>query len=116
MDASGYNGSPPIDSAGFLCLWLCRVASMLLQSGPHAYRFPRPPLVMGIVNVTPDSFSDGGRFDSAEAAIAHGLRLVADGADILDIGGESSRPGSQSVTVEEELRRVLPVVSTLARQ
>jgi len=71
---------------------------------------------MGIVNVTPDSFSDGGRFESPDTAIAHGVRLVEEGADILDIGGESSRPGSQPVTLEEELRRVLPVVSGLARQ
>jgi dihydropteroate synthase len=71
---------------------------------------------MGIVNVTPDSFSDGGRFETFEAAVAHGLRQVEEGADILDIGGESSRPGSQPVTAEEELRRVFPVVSALARQ
>jgi dihydropteroate synthase len=89
---------------------------MLWQCGPHAFTFPRPPLVMGIVNVTPDSFSDGGRFESPEVAIAHGLRLVEEGADILDIGGESSRPGSQPVTVEDELCRVLPVVTALARQ
>jgi dihydropteroate synthase len=73
-----------------------------------------PPLVMGIVNVTPDSFSDGGRFLDAEAAIAHGLRLVAEGADLLDIGGESSRPGAESIALDEELRRVLPVVTELA--
>jgi dihydropteroate synthase len=89
---------------------------MLWQCGTHAFTFPRPPLVMGIVNVTPDSFSDGGRFESPEAAIAHGLRLVEEGADILDIGGESSRPGSQPVAADEELRRVLPVVAALARQ
>jgi len=71
-------------------------------------------LVMGIVNITPDSFSDGGRFASAESAIAHALELVAQGADLLDIGGESSRPGAQPVTDDEELRRVLPVVRELA--
>ena len=73
-------------------------------------------LVMGIVNVTPDSFSDGGRFLGTEAAIAHGLELVRQGADILDIGGESTRPGSQPVTLDEELRRVVPVVTALATQ
>jgi len=72
--------------------------------------------VMGIVNVTPDSFSDGGRHDTTEAAVAHGLRLVAEGADILDIGGESTRPGAQEVPLEEELRRVLPVIERLARE
>jgi dihydropteroate synthase len=71
------------------------------------------PLVMGIVNVTPDSFSDGGRHFDAARAIAHGRQLVEEGADMLDIGGESSRPGAQSVSAEEELRRVLPVIEAL---
>ena len=71
-------------------------------------------LVMGIVNVTPDSFSDGGRWDTAEGAVAHGLDLVAQGADILDIGGESTRPGAAPVTLAQEQARVLPVISQLA--
>ena len=74
------------------------------------------PRVMGIVNITPDSFSDGGAHFDAGAAIAHGLRLAEEGADILDVGGESTRPGSQEVTVEEELRRVVPVIEGLARE
>jgi len=69
---------------------------------------------MGVVNVTPDSFFDGGRFVDADAAVAHGMQLVADGADIVDVGGESSRPGAEPVAIEEELRRVLPVVARLA--
>jgi dihydropteroate synthase len=69
---------------------------------------------MGIVNVTPDSFSDGGAFLEAETAIAHGLELVGEGAEILDIGGESTRPGAEPVTAGEELRRVVPVVEGLA--
>jgi dihydropteroate synthase len=69
---------------------------------------------MGVVNVTPDSFSDGGLFFEAGAAVAHGLELAAEGADILDVGGESTRPGAERVGVEEELRRVLPVVEGLA--
>lgn len=72
------------------------------------------PRIMGVVNTTPDSFSDGGQHDSATAAIAHALRLVDDGADLLDIGGESSRPGAEVVPVAEELRRVLPVVADLS--
>ncbi len=76
----------------------------------------RTPWLMGIVNVTPDSFSDGGRFFDVEAAVAHGLELAAAGADILDIGGESTRPGSDPVPLEEELRRVIPVVTRLAQQ
>lgn len=74
----------------------------------------RRPLVMGIVNVTPDSFSDGGLYSATDAAVAHGLELVEQGADLLDIGGESSRPGSQPVPLEDELRRVVPVVEQLA--
>jgi dihydropteroate synthase len=73
-------------------------------------------LVMGIVNVTPDSFSDGGQYDTVDAAVAHALRLVEEGADILDIGGESSRPGALPVSLEEELLRVVPVVRHLVRR
>ncbi|MEM9349701.1 MAG: dihydropteroate synthase [Pseudomonadota bacterium] len=71
------------------------------------------PRLMGIVNTTPDSFSDGGRFNSAESAAAHGRRLVSDGADILDIGGESTRPGADYVAVEEEIARTRPAVDAL---
>ena len=78
------------------------------------FSFPRPALVMGIVNVTPDSFSDGGRFLDARAAVAHALELVEQGAEIIDVGGESSRPGAVPVPEAEELRRVLPVVEQLA--
>ena len=74
---------------------------------------PRPA-VMGVVNVTPDSFSDGGRYLDADAAIAHGLELVAAGADLLDVGGESTRPGADPVRADEELRRVVPVIARLA--
>jgi dihydropteroate synthase len=71
---------------------------------------------MGVVNVTPDSFSDGGRFFDAPKAIAHGLALRGDGADFVDVGGESTRPGAQPVPVDEELRRVIPVVEALAKE
>lgn len=74
------------------------------------------PRIMGVVNVTPDSFSDGGRFFDHGAAIAHALQLEAEGADILDIGGESTRPGAEPVDVEEECRRVLPVIEGVVRQ
>jgi len=72
--------------------------------------------VMGIVNVTPDSFSDGGAHDTTDAAVAHGLQLAREGADILDVGGESTRPGATPVDVEEELRRVVPVIRRLAAE
>jgi dihydropteroate synthase len=74
------------------------------------------PRIMGIVNVTPDSFSDGGHHAGTEAAVAHGLKLDEEGADLLDVGGESTRPGAREVPVEEELARVLPVIERLARE
>ncbi|MCC7417750.1 MAG: dihydropteroate synthase, partial [Acidobacteria bacterium] len=74
------------------------------------------PAVMGVVNVTPDSFSDGGRYADPGAATARGLELAAEGAAIVDVGGESTRPGAEPVTVDEELRRVIPVVRGLVRQ
>lgn len=86
-----------------------------LHAGPFRLSLDRP-LIMGIVNVTPDSFSDGGHFGSVQAAIDHGLELAQRGAAILDIGGESTRPGAAWVSVDEEKRRVLPVVEALARE
>lgn len=74
------------------------------------------PRVMGVVNVTPDSFSDGGRYLGADVAIAHARRLLAEGADILDIGGESTRPGAAPVSVDEEIGRILPVVRAIREQ
>jgi len=74
------------------------------------------PAVMGVVNVTPDSFSDGGRFLDADRAVEHGLALAASGAAVLDVGGESTRPGAEPVDADEELRRVLPVVRRLAEE
>ena len=71
-------------------------------------------MVMGVLNVTPDSFFDGGRYDTTERAVAHGLALVGAGADIVDVGGESSRPGAVGISVEEELARVVPVIAALA--
>ena len=89
---------------------------MLFRARQFEFRFPRPALVMGIVNVTPDSFSDGGKFFDAHAAVAHALELVAQGAEILDIGGESTRPGAVPVSEAEELRRVIPVLERLVAQ
>ena len=85
-----------------------------LRAGAHELALGARTAIMGIVNVTPDSFSDGGAHFDAGAAIEHGQRLAAEGADILDVGGESSRPGAAPVPVEEELRRVVPVVRALA--
>jgi dihydropteroate synthase len=76
----------------------------------------RLPLLMGILNVTPDSFSDGGQFNAMDQAVARALQMEADGADIIDIGGESTRPGSEGVTLDEELRRTIPVIRELAQK
>jgi dihydropteroate synthase len=84
--------------------WQLRARSLAL---------PRRPLLMGIVNVTPDSFSDGGQFFDAATVVAHALALVADGADLLDVGGESTRPGAVPVSDEEEIARVMPVIRRL---
>lgn len=73
------------------------------------------PNVMGIVNVTPDSFSDGGKYASVDLAVEHALQLIAEGADVLDIGGESTRPGAEPVSLQEELRRVIPVIEALSK-
>lgn len=81
--------------------------------GRREIHFGDLPLLMGIVNVTPDSFSDGGLWLDSQQALEHALQLEADGADILDIGGESTRPGSQAVTLDDELRRVIPVIERL---
>jgi len=80
------------------------------------FDFPRPTVVMGIVNTTPDSFADGGRFPDTGSAVNHALRLAGEGAEIIDIGGESTRPGSDPVSAEEELRRVIPVIERLAKR
>ena len=80
---------------------------------PFAFPARRAPLVMGVVNVTPDSFSDGGRFFDAKDALSHARRLLDEGADIIDVGGESSRPGALAVSVQQEMDRVLPVLEGL---
>jgi len=87
---------------------------MVLRARQFKFDFPRPALLMGVVNVTPDSFSDGGQFAAPAAAVKHAVKLAEEGADIIDVGGESSRPGATPVAEKEELRRVLPVVEQLA--
>src|SRR5262245_51978370 len=89
---------------------------MLFRARQFSFTFPRPTLVMGIVNVTPDSFSDGGKCLETDKAVALGVKLVERGADILDIGGESTRPGATPVSEAEELRRVVPVIEQLAKR
>ncbi|MEO5957067.1 MAG: dihydropteroate synthase [Nitrospiraceae bacterium] len=85
------------------------------QAKDRLIEFPGRPLMMGVVNVTPDSFSDGGRYLDAEAAVAHAIQLEEEGADLLDIGAESTRPGADPVDEAEELRRAIPVVTVVAR-
>lgn len=91
-------------------------AHFAIRCGTASLELGRRSLLMGVVNVTPDSFSDGGEFFDTERAIEQGERLAAEGADILDVGGESTRPFSESTPTEEELRRVIPVIRELARR
>jgi dihydropteroate synthase len=88
--------------------------AMLWETSRRTFDLSRRAVIMGVVNVTTDSFSDGGRFIDVEAAVAHALNLVEEGAEIIDIGGESTRPGAEPVSEEEELRRVIPVIERLA--
>jgi len=85
-----------------------------LQFGPYQIDFSKKTIIMGILNVTPDSFSDGGKYNEIDRAVEHAKKLVADGADIIDVGGESTRPGAETVPLEEELRRVIPIVKALS--
>ena len=89
---------------------------MIWRARDRTWEFPRPTLVMGVVNVTPDSFSDGGKFQSTDQAVEQALRLAEEGADILDIGGESTRPSATPVDESVELSRVIPVIEKLAGQ
>jgi dihydropteroate synthase len=89
------------------------VMRQYLQCGRFGYNLAQRPLVMGILNVTPDSFSDGGRYQALEFAVERAEQMIKDGVDIIDIGGESTRPGSPSVPVDEELRRVMPAIYAL---
>ncbi len=98
LESLAHTAAPPA--------WICGRQSISLDR----------PRIMGILNVTPDSFSDGGQWQDPDAAVRRGLALIAEGADILDIGGESTRPGAAEVTADEELRRVAPVIAALARQ
>ncbi len=87
----------------------------LWKIGDRLFDLSRQGLIMGVLNVTPDSFSDGGNFFDLKNAVEHGLRMAAEGAHIVDVGGQSTRPGAEAVTVEEELRRVIPVIEELRR-
>jgi dihydropteroate synthase len=89
------------------------MTEMIWQIADHAVDLSKRSLIMGVINVTPDSFSDGGNFFTAEKAIEHGMRMAAEGAQIIDVGGESTRPGAESVSAKEELARVLPVIAKL---
>lgn len=91
-------------------------SNQLIQCGNHALNLNDKTMIMGILNVTPDSFSDGGKFDSEEGAINQAKLMVEHGADIIDIGGESTRPGSDKVSAEEEVRRVLPLLGNIVRE
>lgn len=93
---------------------LMPLPNTVLKCGQHTLDLSQPQ-IMGILNVTPDSFSDGGRHNGKEAAVAHALKMIEDGASVIDIGGESTRPGASAVSVEEEIKRVVPVVEALSQ-
>jgi len=90
--------------------------SGLIQCGPYTLDFNKKTLIMGILNTTPDSFSDGGKYSQIDQAVEHAKQMVQDGADIIDIGGESTRPGSERVSLEEELNRVIPVIEAVSKE
>jgi dihydropteroate synthase len=87
-----------------------------IECGPYTLDFEKKTMVMGILNVNPDSFSDGGKYNKIEAALNRARQMVEDGADIIDIGGESTRPGYTEISVEEELERVIPIIERLTRE
>jgi dihydropteroate synthase len=88
----------------------------IIKYGPYELDFSKKTYIMGILNVTPDSFSDGGKFNYLSGAISHAEKMIKDGADIIDIGGESTRPGFESVPAEEEIKRVVPIISELSKR
>jgi dihydropteroate synthase len=88
----------------------------IINCGPYELDYGKKTLVMGILNATPDSFSDGGKYFDADKAVKHALEMAANGADIIDIGGESTRPGFDEVSAEEELERVIPVIRAVAKE
>ncbi|MFE8698836.1 dihydropteroate synthase [Cytobacillus sp. FJAT-53684] len=90
--------------------------SNVIQCGPHSLDYGRRTLIMGILNITPDSFSDGGKFNHLDQAVERALQMVRDGADIIDIGGESTRPGFIRVSAEEEIERIVPVINKIAEE
>ncbi|UCG69466.1 MAG: dihydropteroate synthase [Thermoplasmata archaeon] len=92
------------------------MVNRIIQCGKYSLEFGKRTLVMGIVNVTPDSFSDGGHFFDCEKAVAHAEYLASQGADIIDVGGESTRPGSEAISLEEEIGRVVPVIERTAKK
>lgn len=87
-----------------------------MNCGPYTLNFKQKTLIMGILNITPDSFSDGGKFNHIDYAVERSLEMVKQGADIIDVGGESTRPGSQLVSLEEELKRVIPVIEAISKE
>ncbi|KAB2328872.1 dihydropteroate synthase [Cytobacillus depressus] len=88
----------------------------MIQCGPYTLDYEKKTLIMGILNMTPDSFSDGGKFNRGDEAVERAMQMVEDGADIIDIGGESTRPGFDPVSVEEELERVIPVIEAISKE
>lgn len=87
-----------------------------IDCGPYTLNYDQKTIIMGILNVNPDSFSDGGKYNEMDRAVKHAVQMVGDGADIIDIGGESTRPGYTEISIEEELERVIPIIERLANE
>lgn len=105
-----------MDPFAISVIFVVKPTPMIFRARQFEFVFPRPSLVWGVLNVTPDSFSDGGKFFEPAAAIAHAEEMVRQGADVIDVGGESTRPNAAPVSESEELRRVIPVIAELSRR
>lgn len=96
--------------------WRSFNMNTVIKAGPYTLDFTHKTMIMGILNVTPDSFSDGGKYNDTDRAVVHARQMIADGADILDIGGESTRPGHERISDEEEIRRVVPAIGAISKE
>lgn len=96
--------------------WRSSYMNTVIKAGPYTLDFTNKTLIMGILNVTPDSFSDGGKYNHLDHAVLHANQMIADGADILDIGGESTRPGHERISDEEEISRVVPAIEAISKE
>src|SRR3954462_14224364 len=91
------------------------MSNKIIRCGSYELNYEKKTLIMGVLNVTPDSFSDGGKYNNIDSAVQHAMEMARHGADIIDIGGESTRPGYTPISVEEELSRIIPVIEAITK-